>query len=327
MRSPSIVNWTGALISVGLLAGLGFWGYRLAVLDVSGIPVVRALEGPMRVLPDEPGGQEVLHQGLAVNTVKAEGQAAAAADTLILAPPPVSLIAADKPVVGTRPPVRVLAPSPDADAVATAANQILASLRVESIQPPPALPQALPNAAANEAENEAENSGTDDLADDTEITQTSAITPITPIAASVPGVARSLRPRPRPQDTPVAIAAAAAAAATAASADAEPIVAPEPVETLAEVSNDVDPDSIAPGTSLVQLGAFESAEVAQSEWLRIVAVFPDSFADKARVVEEATSGGRRFYRLRAMGFSDLNQARSFCSVLLVKDAGCIPLVR
>ena len=51
-----IFNWVGALMSVALIAGLGVWGYQLAMRDVTGVPVVRALEGPMRVTPEEPGG-------------------------------------------------------------------------------------------------------------------------------------------------------------------------------------------------------------------------------------------------------------------------------
>ena len=72
----AVFTWTGALMSVALIDGLGVWGYQLAVRDVSGVPVVRALEGPMRVAPDDPGGEQAEHQGLAVNNVAAEGVAA-----------------------------------------------------------------------------------------------------------------------------------------------------------------------------------------------------------------------------------------------------------
>ena len=50
------LNWAGAFLSVVLIAGLATWGWKLWVRDVSGVPVVRALEGPMRVTPDDPGG-------------------------------------------------------------------------------------------------------------------------------------------------------------------------------------------------------------------------------------------------------------------------------
>ncbi len=77
----------GAAASVALIAGLGWWGYDLAMRDARGVPVVRALEGPMRVAPEDPGGEVVDHQGLSVNNVAAVGAAAPPPDRLVLAPP------------------------------------------------------------------------------------------------------------------------------------------------------------------------------------------------------------------------------------------------
>ena len=81
-----LTNLIGAALSLALVAGIGVWGYKLIIRDVSGVPVVRAIEGPMRVQPEDPGGQSADHQGLAVNAVAAEGVAAAPADRLVLAP-------------------------------------------------------------------------------------------------------------------------------------------------------------------------------------------------------------------------------------------------
>ena len=88
---------------------------------------------------------------------------------------------------------------------------------------------------------------------------------------------------------------------------------------------DIDPKSLEVGTRLAQLGAYESAEVARSEWTRISAKFGEFFDDKARVVQRAESGGRIFYRLRAHGFEDLSDARRFCSALVAGNADCIPV--
>jgi hypothetical protein len=76
----------------------------------------------------------------------------------------------------------------------------------------------------------------------------------------------------------------------------------------------------------VQLGAFDSDEVARSEWGRLSSRFNDYLAGKKRVIQRAESGGRVFYRLRAMGFSDLADARRFCSALVAENADCIPVV-
>ena len=85
-RAGMAVQVTGALLSVALLAGMGVWGYQLIVRDAHGVPVVRAMGGPMREAPENPGGELALHTGLAVNEVAAVGEAAPPEDTLLLAP-------------------------------------------------------------------------------------------------------------------------------------------------------------------------------------------------------------------------------------------------
>jgi len=120
------------------------------------------------------------------------------------------------------------------------------------------------------------------------------------------GIGRSLRPRLRPAlPDPVTYAIAAATSAP-------------PVE--------VDPDSLPAGARLAQLGAFDSAEVARSEWERLSTRLGDLLDGKRRVVQRAESGGRIFYRLRAVGFEDLSDARRFCSALQAERAECIPVV-
>ena len=68
-KITKLMNTAGALMSVALIIGVGVWGYRLLVRDATGVPVVRALEGPMRMQPADPGGQQTAHQGLSVNSV------------------------------------------------------------------------------------------------------------------------------------------------------------------------------------------------------------------------------------------------------------------
>ena len=109
-----MVNAAGAITSIALVLGVGIWGYKLAVRDVSGIPVVRAMEGPMRVAPQEPGGEVAAHTGLSVNEVAAEGSAAQLPDQMVLAPRPIDLSAEDQPVEAA-----AIAPPPQAAATAT----------------------------------------------------------------------------------------------------------------------------------------------------------------------------------------------------------------
>jgi hypothetical protein len=91
------VNIAGAVCSVSLLIGVAFWGYQLAVRDVTGVPVMRAAAGAMRVAPADPGGEQALNQGLTVNAIAAMGTSAAPADQITLAPGAVTLQDGDVP--------------------------------------------------------------------------------------------------------------------------------------------------------------------------------------------------------------------------------------
>ncbi len=66
----------------------------------------------MRIQPDDPGGRQAAHQGLAVNEVAAEGTASKPADRFVLAPPPIDLGAEEAvPVARERQP-EIVAPAP-----------------------------------------------------------------------------------------------------------------------------------------------------------------------------------------------------------------------
>ena len=133
-----IVNAAGALTSIALVIGVAVWSYNLISRDVSGVPVVKALEGPMRIQPEQPGGTPAAHQGLAVNEIAALGSAPAAPDQLMLAPAPVEILADD--VAG------VLVPKSNGDAAeapvtaapetndVTANNEADSSLSLSSVQ-------------------------------------------------------------------------------------------------------------------------------------------------------------------------------------------------
>ena len=74
------IGLAGAATSLTLVLGLGVWGYRLMMRDINGVPVIRALEGPMRVQPEDPGGERMAFQGLTVNEVAARGEAGEVGD-------------------------------------------------------------------------------------------------------------------------------------------------------------------------------------------------------------------------------------------------------
>ena len=335
-KFTKLVNGAGALMSVALVIGIGVWGYRLLVRDVTGVPVVQALEGPMRIAPENPGGELAVHQGLAVNRVQSDGVAQPVADRVVLAPAAAG-IGEDDPV-GLRRPVpapRSIAPSAEATPMAEAGDveaipqtpsEITAPALLTETLPAPDLPATVSDgngvvvAAIDPATDQP--SATDAavaealaLADKLsegveplgEVAPVTARLPIIP--ADVPGVVRSPRPLSRP-----------------ASLDTTaPQTTPAPQQVASASASDVDPSSIPAGTRLAQLGAFESPEIAMQEWDRLYSRFTDYLQGKSRVIQKAESGGRTFYRLRAMGFDDLSDARRFCSALLAENAACIPV--
>lgn len=99
----ALLHGAGALCSLALVAGICVWGYAQVMRDVSGVPVVEALDGPMREAPAVPGGQISDHAGLAVNAVKAGGPAEPPSETLRLAPAEPSLAEEDVPVADLAP--------------------------------------------------------------------------------------------------------------------------------------------------------------------------------------------------------------------------------
>ncbi|GHE87116.1 sporulation protein [Aliiroseovarius zhejiangensis] len=299
----TMFNYAGAALSLALIVGLGVWGYKLAVRDVTGIPVVRALEGPMRVQPDNPGGQSAAHQGFAVNNVQSEGQAAAPADRLVLAPAPEDLADED---MATEVAARADT-APGAELPLHEAAAILPDRAPGQVDPVAAALAIAEQIAADAAPlSDAGSDDTVQAALDDATADAPVVNAVKIIPASVPGVRQSPRPLVRPADLTTRVVAAP----------------PAP----AQVAQEVAPDQISAGTRLVQLGAFDSEDVARAEWDRLVARFDEYFTDKSRVVQKAQSGGKTFYRLRAVGFEDLADARRFCSVLMASKAACIPVV-
>lgn len=283
----------GAATSLALVVALSMWGYRLAVRDVSGIPVVRAIEGPARVAPVQPGGDIADHQGLAVNEVAAVGTASAPAEVLVLAPRPVDLAADDTAGLGplTAPDTNAVvaqslqtALAPDAPTEAIGAEAITAeAIGGEAIGTEDAIAMALAEA----------------LADD----EGAALT-----EENLPEgvVARSLRPVARPGSDMSAV---------------QDTAAPQSVPII-----EIDPATLAPGTRLIQFGAYDTADIARAEWVVLQGRYGALMDGKSMVLQEAASGGRQFFRLRAQGFADEIAARRFCSAILTENGACLPVV-
>lgn len=275
-RFGQMVSVAGALVSLGLLVGMVVWAFQLTTRDVSDVPVIRALDGPMRAAPADPGGVQAAHQGLAVNRLAEGAEAGQVPDRLVLAPPPVELVVFE---LASSSAAVDLAPEADPDTpVITPTHDLIQRLITRNEGGDPAAP--VPQDSASVAP---------------------VVTGLVP--ASVAGVVQSLRPVTRPG--PVATLASAA--------------------NLVRVTPELDAATLSEGTRLVQLGAFDAPEIARAEWDRLTARFPDYFSGRARVIQEASSGGAPFFRLRAHGFEDLAATRRFCAALTAQNAPCIPV--
>lgn len=300
-----IVSGFAALLSVGLVAGIAYWGYQLAVRDVSGVPVVRAVEGPMRIQPDDPGGDAAEHVGLAVNHVKAEGAAEDVADRLVLAPEPTRLRDEDRPVL------KLGDGRPAKPAEVAPAARPAPATREATIQP----------AVLTVPESE--------IKTDTDRAVASALARALAESGEMPATPNN----PVPQEAAAPAAPAASDGGLRTPRPRARIGAPAPDATVQTVSlNPAAVTHTAPqtelpvGTRLVQLGAYPTEAEAHAAWKELEGEFSDFIADKEEVVQPATSAGRTFYRLRASGFEDLADARRFCATLVAGEASCIPVV-
>ncbi len=301
-RVQRAINIAGAVSSVALVMALGWWGYHTAVRDVQGVPVVRALEGPMRVTPENPGGQITDGEGLAVNAIAATGASGVMPDELLLAPKPAELDLADGPgLEGSEPSKEIM----DAVAEATGATGTVLI---------PAAQQAAPATMVPDPEEGLSSTVEGDPIQEIAVAPPAIDPTLIPpelkeepeVAPAPPGaVIRSLRPPMRP----VMVAATTAPAA--------PVAAP---------AKEMPVTALKSGEHLVQLGAFDNEEQVRTEWARLTGKFGNLIGAKNLIVQKAVSNGRTFYRLRAAGFEDAADARRFCSALLAENAACIAIV-
>lgn len=282
------INWGVAALSLAVIAGFVFWTVNLGTRDPHDVPIVRAMEGPSRVAPKDPGGTQASHQGLAVNSVQSEGGVANPSNTVVLAPEPAQLSDEDQPI--------------------NKATQVTQA-STQPVEQPVADPE--PEVAQSEEELDAIEIA-DQVAERLAQEALANIDPATIPRENIRGTefspTASLRPQVRPAGLSTEIT----------------LVQPTASNTAVQ-SNVAAVDSVPIGTRLIQLGAYDSAELANSEWAKLLAKHSHLLEEKKRLVVAAQSGGRKFYRLRAAGFNSLDESRALCSALLAVGTPCIPV--
>ena len=293
-----VVRLTGMATSMALILGLGVWSYKLAMRQMHGVPVLHAPEGAARVAPENPGGELAQHQGMAVNTIAAVGEATETTEQLMLAPKSVELAPEDTVSAALQASLGTALAAPDVVPNALShgvvrPSETLAALRPQAGQ----LTEPLPDGVVEPIEDP-------DLAP---LATVAFVAPEDLIASDVPGLSTSPRPQPRPVGDAVAEATALAVAAA---------MAPAAV-------TEIDPATLEPGTQLAQIGSYETEAQAKLEWDKALARFGALMDGKARVIQAAESGGRTFYRLRVAGFASRDEAQRFCAALS-SGGQCVP---
>ncbi|NCX86673.1 MAG: SPOR domain-containing protein [Rhodobacteraceae bacterium] len=279
--------WVGAALSLSLLTGAIGWSYQLIVRDISQIPIVRAQLGPLRVAPDDPGGLTAANQGLSV-TQLAVNERPLLSDEIFLAP--AAEVLSEENVV--------LQISEENSSITNKEKFDTLEVSTENSLDLKILPEQ--NATGLASNNEAVLSTAAFSPKKLEIEN--AVSLALSLTNEVDSSFNSLRPKIRPV-----------------------VLNQTQTDNIAQSVPNELVVTLPVGSAVVQLGAFESQGLAQSEWQRLEALLGSVLTSKNMVIQKAESGGKVFYRLRAFGFDDLSDARQFCSAVNDK-VECIPVV-
>ena len=278
-----IFYWTGAALSLFLLAGSIGWGYKLVVRDINQIPIVRAQLGPLRVAPDNPGGLTAANQGLSV-TQLAVNEKPLLSDEINLAPA-AEILNEETSALLLR----------EVDKL----NQIDETYEIKEINAENTISlDGSSGAMKGETASKTESLVAQVAFSQKKVEIENAVSLALSITSEFDPSLTSLRPKTRPRSV---------------QQNRELIVSKEPMSKLPI------------GSAIVQLGAFDSKSLAESEWRRFEKLLGSILAPKQMIIQKAESGGKIFYRLRASGFNDISDARQFCTAISDKVA-CIPVV-
>ena len=158
----------------------------------------------------------------------------------------------------------------------------------------------------------------DSLADTTPQAQTTTLPP------SIPGAdPNMLRPERRVQAAALSDNADLLSEAIASAIlEATTGVAPAPANTP-DSTPILTPAPSYAGEKMIQLGAYDDEESANRDYDLLLEDNQDLMGRLVRFVERREAGGRVFYRLRARGFTNMEEAADMCTALLARSVQCI----
>lgn len=283
--SSKLAQYAAGFVSLALVFGAVYWVFELGRRDANEVPVIQAMGGVARELPANSGGAEVDNQGLQVNEVLGNSETAPIEPETRLAPPPQRVVAEDVLPLTTTEPVA-------GPAILTPVNP------AEGINPAaPATPES----------------------------------PAFTLPPSLPGADPNMT---RPQRRVLASTALPESADLLSNAIADAI-REATTEDTAVVPDNAPAPSPAPqasavpftpafiGEKMIQLGAYDDEDSANRDYDALLIDNQDLMGRLVRFVERREAGGRVFYRLRARGFTSMDEAAAMCEALLARSIQCI----
>lgn len=322
----------GAVVFLGLILLMALWAFRLGTRDAREVPIIRAMEGPARVAPDDPGGAQAPHQGLEVNAVLAEDASPPRVATADPVPEeladedlPTRDLPEPEPIVEVPmtviPPRVVVTEAPFSPAETLVPDEGAAPLDAEAVALEPRLIED--PAALTEDSLASEDAGSAEDGDVALVLDEDAAADAEEVALA----ATDVPPGPRPLQRPAVLARPhtdEVAATLAVSSPAEPPAA-IPVAATVREATAREATAPGPGARLVQLGAFDSEAITREAWAQLLRRHGDLLASKSLFVERTTANARVFYRLRVAGFDNTDQTREMCEALRLRSVDCIPV--
>ncbi len=265
------VQWVGAATSVLLVVGAVYWVFQLGRRDATEVPVIKAMEGAARAVPENSGGPVVDNLGLQVNEVLGSNTTAPVEPETTRAPPPQRVMPEDV--------VPAEAPTPSAPILVPVEVPVVAETPAETTPLPPSLPGADPN-----------------------MTRPARRVPSAGLSANADILSEA-----------IASALQEVVGESAPAADAPAAAQPQaPAPTPSYV-----------GEIMIQFDMYDDEDSANRDYDQLLAENQDLLGRLVRFVERREAGGRVFYRLRARGFTSMDEATSMCDALLARAVKCI----
>ena len=302
-----VVSWVVLALAASGFVALAWYAYQSGSesVDPNDIPVIEADSSPVKISPENPGGESFPHQDKTIyNTIS--GAHELAGEEKLLPEPETPMI--NEPEVAESEPaartwVRKSLKEEGEDAVAEATDTPLAEATEQAVTTP-VEEKAEPAPLADKPE-EAPLVAEAPLA---ELDKTLAAPAAAQPPATTPApVAKKEIPQVQGKEIPIV-----AGAPVKVPAEAAPIKPVAPATPVQQASGDFK----------VQLGAYGSQAEADSNWARISRKYAGVLDGKPHLVVKAVLPNGTYYRLRASGFASPDAAKQACSKLSAQGQAC-----